>query len=90
MEYWHGVDVSVAMRLIPGLMLQGGTSTGRTVTDDCELKAKVPEPRRIARHVRPHHHRQLTALEYCHSATNWLTQVKFLGSLQRFRASTCW
>ena len=41
---WHGVDVNIAMRRIPGLTLQGGTSTGRTVQDDCELKAKVPEP----------------------------------------------
>jgi len=80
-EYWHGLDVNVTARYIKGLLVQGGTSTGRTVTDNCDVLAKVPEPieSRSANsglvtvaNVVP--------LEYCHVATNWLTQVKFLGS----------
>jgi len=79
-EYWHGVDVNVSTRYVPGLLLQGGSSSGRTVTDNCALLAKVPEPAEsratsgviITAAVRP--------LEFCHGATNWLTQYKFLSS----------
>jgi len=79
-EYWHGVDVNLATRFIPGVLLQGGTSTGRTVTDNCALLAKVPEPAEsratsgliTTAAVRP--------LQFCRNVTNWLTQVKFLGS----------
>ena len=80
-EYWHGVDVNVTARYIKGLLVQGGTSSGRTVTDNCDVLAKVPEPLEsrsansglvTVANVVP--------LEFCHAATNWLTQVKFLGS----------
>jgi hypothetical protein len=80
-EYWHGVDVNVTARYIKGLLVQGGTSTGRTITDNCDVLAKVPEPLEsrsansglvTVANVVP--------LDYCHVATNWLTQVKFLGS----------
>jgi hypothetical protein len=36
-QYWHGADVTVSLRLGNGLTLQGGTSTGRQVTDHCEV-----------------------------------------------------
>ena len=40
--YWHGVDVNVSART--GLFtFQGGTSTGKTFSDFCEIRAKVPE-----------------------------------------------
>jgi hypothetical protein len=80
-EYWHGVDVNVTARYIKGLLVQGGTSTGRTITDNCDVLAKVPEPLEsrsansglvTVANVVP--------FENCHVATNWLTQVKFLGS----------
>jgi hypothetical protein len=65
-EYWHGIDFTLNARPRQGLLLQGGTSTGRTVTDDCELVARLPE---------------LSQTDpFCHVATNWLTQVKLLGS----------
>jgi len=79
-EYWHGFDVNLAMRRIPGLTLQGGTSTGRTVQDDCELRAKVPEPAESRATSGLITTANVTALEYCHQTTNWLTQVKLLGS----------
>jgi len=79
-EYWHGADVNIAMRLIQGLVIQGGTSTGRTVQDDCDLKAKIPEPSENRATSGLITLGNVTALEYCHSATNWLTQVKFLAS----------
>jgi hypothetical protein len=42
-RYWDGVDVTAQARLRNGLTLQGGTSTGRTVTDSCEIREVVPE-----------------------------------------------
>jgi hypothetical protein len=40
---YNGFDVNVAARLRGGLQLQAGSSTGETVTDNCEIRAKVPE-----------------------------------------------
>ena len=40
---WQGVDVGVNARLKNGLTVQGGTSTGRRLTDACAVRALVPE-----------------------------------------------
>jgi hypothetical protein len=40
---WQGVDVGVDARLRNGLTVQGGTSTGRRLTDSCDVRALVPE-----------------------------------------------
>ena len=79
-EYWHGADVNVAMRFVPGLLLQGGTSTGRTVRDNCDLLARVPEPAEMRATSGLITTAAIRPLEYCHTSTTWLTQVKFLGS----------
>jgi hypothetical protein len=42
-QYWHGFDVNLNARLRNGLLLQGGTSTGRGVRDDCDITAALPE-----------------------------------------------
>jgi hypothetical protein len=42
-ENWQGVDVGVVARLRNGLTVQGGTSTGRGLSDSCALKAILPE-----------------------------------------------
>jgi hypothetical protein len=42
-ENWQGVDVGVVARLRNGLTVQGGTSTGRRLSDSCALKAVLPE-----------------------------------------------
>ena len=44
-KYWHGVDVSVNVRLLNGLRVQGGTSTGRPVTDNCQVLPDNPSTR---------------------------------------------
>lgn len=41
-NYWHGVDVNVNARIRGGLTLQGGTSTGRRVTDACDIGRALP------------------------------------------------
>ena len=42
-ENWHGIDVSVNARLRNGLTVQGGTSTGRRLQDNCDVRAALPE-----------------------------------------------
>jgi hypothetical protein len=42
-QMYNGVDVNVAARLLGGLQLQGGTSTGQQVTDSCDVRDKLPE-----------------------------------------------
>ena len=46
-RYWHGVDVTLNARTRWGLTFSGGTSTGRSVTDDCQTRVKIdsPDPR---------------------------------------------
>ncbi len=66
-EHWNGVDVSVNARLQNGLMLQFGTSTGRTAENDCEVVAKLPELN-SGTNLRP--------LQFCDRTTPFLTSLK--------------
>jgi hypothetical protein len=45
MERWHGVDVNFNVRLGNGVRFQGGTSTGRRITDNCEIRPNSPSRR---------------------------------------------
>src|SRR5207249_10794768 len=36
-SYWHGVDFTATARLASGITVQGGTSTGRAVRNNCEV-----------------------------------------------------
>jgi hypothetical protein len=40
---YNGLEMSVQARLRSGLQLQAGSSTGETVTDNCEIRAQLPE-----------------------------------------------
>jgi hypothetical protein len=64
LEHWNGIDVTVNARPGRGTLLQGGLSTGRTTTDNCDVVAKTDNP----------------STRFCHVETSFLTQVKFLGS----------
>ena len=46
-NYWHGVDFTLNARTRWGMTFSGGTSTGRSVTDNCESSVKIdsPDPR---------------------------------------------
>jgi Carboxypeptidase regulatory-like domain len=53
-SYWHGVDINISGRMRNGLMFQGGTSTGRSVTDTCDVTPKLDSPsKRFCRTVAP-------------------------------------
>jgi hypothetical protein len=73
-QYWHGVDVNVNARLTNGLVVQGGTSTGRGVRDNCEITAKVPEA--LLSGI-PATWQQIAS---CHVAEPWLTQIRGLAT----------
>jgi hypothetical protein len=47
-NYWQGVDVNISARTTIGLVLQGGTSTGRRVVDACDLIVDDPSRRNCA------------------------------------------
>ncbi len=80
--YWHGVDVTITARLHNGFVFQGGTSTGRGVTDYCALASNMPE---ILNPALTNGANNLASTAYqptsaCHVAENWLTQFRGLAS----------
>jgi hypothetical protein len=62
-EHWNGADFTMTARLSK-VLLQGGVSTGKTTTDNCDVVAKVDNP----------------STRFCHRETPFLTQVKLLGA----------
>jgi hypothetical protein len=79
-QYFNGVDITLNMRLRAGLTLQGGTSTGQTVADNCAVRANLPE---LNVNLTPGI--QTTSVvnplsPYCHVAYGMLTQARGLGS----------
>ena len=42
-QYFNGIDVTVNVRVGRDFTLVGGTSTGQTVADNCEVRARLPE-----------------------------------------------
>jgi hypothetical protein len=81
---WHGVDISANVRLQQGVMFQGGMSTGRTVTDNCAIMAKLPELQAAGYEQNSLDRRAvsagLTNNPFCRIETPFLTQFKGLGT----------
>jgi hypothetical protein len=75
-EHWNGVDFSVNARLGRGINLQGGVSTGRTTTDNCDVAAKAGTTTTGFGVVFTDNPTQL----YCHNVQNFQTQFKMLGT----------
>lgn len=65
-KHWNGVEINLTARLGQRLSFQGGTSTGRTTTDDCDIRRVLPETGLLN--------------PYCRTAPPFITQVKALGS----------
>jgi hypothetical protein len=66
--YWHGVDFTATARLASGVMLQGGTSTGRGVRDNCDVVDDLPELLGSSR------------VDSCSVTENWATSFRGLAS----------
>jgi hypothetical protein len=66
--YWHGVDFSATARLANGLMMQGGTSTGRGVRDICNITRALPELLGTSR------------VDSCSVTEKWATSLRGLAS----------
>jgi hypothetical protein len=82
-EHWDGVDVNLSARLSNGLMFQGGLSSGRTLEDNCEIVAKLPEMLDISARNNTDPFGAAPAMtrpaQYCHRQTPMLTQFKLYG-----------
>ena len=50
-QHWNGIDVTVNARPQPGMFLQGGLSSGRTLSDNCEVAEKIPDVMLANRHL---------------------------------------
>lgn len=63
-EHWNGMDVTFNARLENGVTMQFGSSTGRTTTDNCDIRLALPEV-------------DVTSpLSRCFNQEPWLTTVK--------------
>jgi len=74
-EHWNGMDFSANARLQNGTLLQGGISTGRTVTDNCDVIANAQGA--VFGAVTPGPGPSPRA---CHVEAAFLTQFKFLAT----------
>ena len=72
-ERWNGMDFSANARLQNGVLMQGGFSTGRTTTDNCDVIANSQGA--VFGAVTPGAGPSPRA---CHVAAAFLTQFKFL------------
>jgi hypothetical protein len=76
LERWNGIDVGVNARPREGLVLFGGVSTGKTMSDNCEIVEQIPESLAVAQGAttvtRPR--------EYCRMESPFLTQIKANGA----------
>jgi hypothetical protein len=69
LAHWNGIDANVDARLRGSLLLQAGLSSGKTMTDNCQVAAALPELAVGGAN---------TPLEFCHNETPFLTSVKGL------------
>ena len=77
-ENCNGVDITVNSRMKNGITVQAGLSTGKTMEDNCDIVAKLPEMNNFAAAVGtlPGSWR---AAEWCHRESPFLTQFKAFG-----------
>ena len=67
-SYWQGGDFTATARLSNGLTVQGGTSTGRAVRNNCDVTRALPELLGTAR------------VDSCDVTEKWSTSFKGLAS----------
>jgi hypothetical protein len=84
-QYFNGLDVTLNVRASTSLVLVGGTSTGQTVSDNCAVRAALPELSTATTGTSSFGAAltgsAVTPLSpYCRVAYGWLTQVRGLAS----------
>jgi hypothetical protein len=76
-QTYNGMLLNVSARLGAGLTFQGGINTGKTVQDNCAVRAQLPELTIVAAGVSP---AVGVGNPYCHSDPGIVTKVTALGS----------
>lgn len=84
-QYFNGVDVNVNVRLGRTLTLIGGTSTGQTVSDNCSVRANLPEVSSVTTGTSAfgaglNGSAVTPTSPYCHVAYGILTQLRGLAT----------
>ena len=78
-QYFNGVDVTLNARTGWGLTVQGGTSTGQNVADNCAVRENLPELN-VGIGAGLVGSTVSTTSPYCHVAYGVLTQFRGLGT----------
>jgi hypothetical protein len=79
-QHFDGFDVTFNVRLRQALTFQGGTSTGRTISDDCEVRAKLPSLVTTLGTGTATNATVNTTNPYCHVDSGFLTQFRGLAA----------
>jgi hypothetical protein len=79
-EHWNGLDINVNARTSNGIMIQGGVSTGRTSTNNCEVIAQVPEALFGATSFLVGNANSWLSSEWCDIQQPFLTQIRGAGA----------
>ena len=90
-QYFNGLDVTVNARVGSSLTVVGGTSTGQTVADSCDVRAHLPELATTVTGTSSFGPGLAGALvtsssPYCHVGFGLLTQLRGLASYEFPRA----
>jgi hypothetical protein len=78
-QHFNGFLLNVQSRVRSGLTLSGGLNTGKTISDNCEIRAAIPELT-VGGIVSAAGPGVNAANPWCHIDTGWLTRATFLGS----------
>ena len=76
-QRYNGMLINVSARLGAGLNVQGGINSGKTVQDNCAVRAQLPELNIVAAGVSP---AVGVGNPYCHSDPGFVTKLTALGS----------
>ena len=79
-NHFNGVDVNVNGRMQNGIFFQGGTSTGRTSLNNCEIMNALPEVQFESNNFFSPNFFTTMPRDYCKQSGSYLTQIKgFVG-----------
>ena len=78
-QHFNGFLLNVSSRVRGGLTLQGGLNTGKTVSDNCEIRSAIPELT-VAGIVSAAGPGVNAANPWCHIDSGWVTRGTALAS----------